>query len=153
MEVELAMAKKAGLYKISGISPYNPWMEEKLFLPNRDDFAAYITPTIGNFGPGPCGFTNNPGTALSKDLADCFFMTNQQNQIRVFKFLPIGASFTFEELKPIKGGIGNTGLAVGPDGALYSASWGSGKGFIFQFDTESEKDQHPARAETQKDSD
>ena len=142
--------RKQDFTKISGISPYNPWMEEKLFLPNRDDFAAYITPTIGNFGPGPCGFTNNPGTALSKDLADCFFMTNQQNQIRVFKFLPIGASFTFEELKPIKGGIGNTGLAVGPDGALYSASWGSGKGFIFRFDTESEKDQHPARAETQK---
>ena len=142
--------RKQDFTKISGISAYNPWMEEKLFLPDRDDFAAYITPTIGNFGPGPCGFTNNPGTALSKDLADCFFMTNQQNQIRVFKFLPKGASFKFEELKPIKGGIGNTGLAIGPDGALYSASWGSGKGFIFRFDTESEKDHHPARSETQK---
>ena len=70
--------RKQDFTKISGISPYNPWMEEKLFLPNRDDFAAYITPTIGNFGPGPCGFTNNPGSALSKDLADCFFMTTAE---------------------------------------------------------------------------
>ena len=142
--------RKQDFTKISGISAYNPWMEEKLFLPDREDFAAYITPTIGNFGPGPCGFTSNPGTALSKDLADSFFMTNQQNQIRVFKFLPKGASFKFEEGKAIKGGIGNTGLAVGPDGALYSASWGSGKGFIFRFDAESEEDHHPARKETQK---
>ncbi|MDE0569877.1 MAG: c-type cytochrome [Verrucomicrobiales bacterium] len=142
--------RKQDFTKISGVSAYNPWMEEKLFLPDREDHAAYITPTIGNFGPGPCGFTSNPGTALTKELADCFFMTNQQNQVRVFKFLPKGASFKFEELQPIKGGIGNTGLAIGPDGALYSASWGSGKGFIFRFDAAAKESHHPAREETRK---
>ncbi|MFL2478632.1 MAG: hypothetical protein ACJ0K4_03680 [Verrucomicrobiales bacterium] len=142
--------RKQDFTKISGVSAYNPWMEEKLFLPDREDHAAYITPTIGNFGPGPCGFTSNPGTALTKELADCFFMTNQQNQVRVFKFLPKGASFKFEELKAIKGGIGNTGLAIGPDGALYSASWGSGKGFIFRFDAAEKETHHPAREETKK---
>jgi hypothetical protein len=70
---------KQDFVKISGTKPYNPWMREKLFLPDHDSHAAYLTPTIGNFGPGPCGFTANPGTAMSQELADKFFMTNNKN--------------------------------------------------------------------------
>ncbi|MEM7385518.1 MAG: discoidin domain-containing protein, partial [Verrucomicrobiota bacterium] len=140
---------KQDFTRISGLKPYNPWMDEKLYLPDNPDHAAYLTPTIGNFGPGPCGFAANPGTALSPALAQCFFMTNQQNQVRVFQFKPKGAFFSYEELPPIKGGVGNTGLAIGPDGALYSTSWGGNKGFIFRFDV-SKEDRHPARDETQK---
>ncbi len=139
---------KQDFTKISGLRPYNPWMDEGLFLPDRDDLAAYLTPTIGNFGPGPCGFTANPGTALSPELADCFFMTNQQGQIRVFRFTEKGAHFEFKEQSAIKGGRSNTGLAVGPDGALYSACYGGGRGSIFRFDVTAEH-QHPARRETQ----
>ena len=139
---------KQDFTKISGLRPYNPWMDEKLFLPDRDDLAAYLTPTIGNFGPGPCGFAANPGTALSPELADCFFMTNQQGQIRVFRFIEKGASFEFREQAAIKGGRSNTGLAVGPDGALYSACYGGGRGSIFRFDVSAEH-HHPARRETQ----
>ena len=123
--------RKQDFVKISGTKPYNPWMDEKMFLPDHETFPAYLTPTIGNFGPGPCGFTANPGTALSPDFADCFFMTNNKSEVRVFKFFPKGASFQFEEQKAIKGGISNTGLAIGPDGALYASSW---NGAIYQFD-------------------
>ena len=139
--------RKQDFTRISGIPAYNPWMDERLFLPDRDDHAAYLTPTIGNFGPGPCGFAANPGTALSPDLSDCFFMTNQQGQIRVFRFVEKGASFEFKEQAAIKGGRSNTGLAVGPDGALYSACYGGGRGSIFRFDV-TEEHQHPAREET-----
>ena len=139
--------RKQDFTRISGIPAYNPWMDEKLFLPDRADHAAYLTPTIGNFGPGPCGFTANPGTALSPDLSDCFFMTNQQGQVRVFRFTEKGAAFEFKEQAAIKGGRSNTGLAVGPDGALYSACYGGGKGSIFRFDV-TEEHQHPARKET-----
>lgn len=140
---------KQDFTKISGVRPYNPWMDERLFLPDRDDLAAYLTPTIGNFGPGPCGFAANPGTALSPELADCFFMTNQQGQVRVFRFLEKGAHFEFKEQAAIKGGRSNTGLAVGPDGALYSACYGGGRGSIFRFDV-TEEHQHPARRDTQR---
>ena len=139
--------RKQDFTRISGIPAYNPWMDERLFLPDRDDHAAYLTPTIGNFGPGPCGFAANPGTALSPDLSDCFFMTNQQGQVRVFRFVEKGASFEFKEQGAIKGGRSNTGLAVGPDGALYSACYGGGRGSIFRFDV-TEEHQHPAREET-----
>lgn len=138
---------KQDFTKISGLRPFNPWMDEKLFLPDREDFAAYLTPTIGNFGPGPCGFTANPGTALSPELSDCFFMTNQKSEVRVFRFKPKGAFFSFEEAAPIKGGVSNTGLAIGPDGALYSASYGGRKGVIHRFDVDQEN-RHPAREET-----
>ena len=139
--------RKQDFIKISGIAAFNPWMDERLFLPDREDHAAYLTPTIGNFGPGPCGFTANPGTALSPALADCFFMTNQKSEVRVFKFVPKGASFEFREQAAIKGGVNNTGLAIGPDGALYSASYGGRKGLITRFDV-AEADRHPAREET-----
>ena len=141
--------RKQDFTKISGIAAYNPWMDEKLFLPDRENHAAYLTPTIGNFGPGPCGFTSNPGTALSEALSDCFFMTNNKNEVRIFKFQPSGAFFSFEEQPAIKGGLANTGLAFGPDGALYSASYGGDRGSIFRFDV-AEGQRHPARAETQR---
>ncbi len=141
--------RKQDFTKISGLDAYNPWMEERLYLPDHETHAAYLTPTLGNFGPGPCGFTKNPGTALSAELTDCFFMTNQQSQVRVFKFHPKGAFFSFEELAPMKGGVNNTGLAIGPDGALYAASYGGNRGSIFRFDV-GEGDRHPLRAETQR---
>ena len=138
--------RKQDFTRISGLPAYNPWMAERMFLPHHESFPAYLTPTIGNFGPGPCGFTANPGTALGKAFVGRFFMTNNQNQVRVFQFLPAGASFRFEEETPIKGGLANTGLAIGPDGALYSSSYANG---VYRFDLP-EEEQHPLRGETQK---
>ncbi len=133
--------------KISGLPAYNPWMDEKLFLPDREGHAAYLTPTIGNFGPGPCGFAANPGTALSPGLGTSFFMTNQKGEVRVFEFEPEGASFRFGERPKLSGGVNNTGLAFGPDGALYAASYGAGDGAVYRFDVP-EAERHPLRAET-----
>lgn len=144
---------KQDFVRISGTKPYNPWMSEKLFLPDHKSHAAYLTPTIGNFGPGPCGFTANPGTALSEALSDKFFMTNNKNEVRVFSFTPKGASFAFSEHEKIPGGNANTGLAIGPDGALYSASYKGDKvkrgdvGAIYRFDVV-KKNRHPLREET-----
>ena len=138
--------RKQAFTEISGIDAYNPWMDEGLFLPGREDHAAYLTPTLET-RPGPCGFVANPGTALSPALSDCFFMTNQKGEIRVFKFQPKGAYFSFEEEAPLKGGLNNTGLAFEPDGALYSASYGGNNGSIYRFDVPA-ADRHPARDET-----
>lgn len=140
--------KMQDFMKISGLTYYNPWMDEKLFLPDHDTHAAYMTPTIGNFGPGPCGFTANPGTALSKSFEDCFFMTNNKAEVRVFKFHPEGAFFRFEEKEKMSGGSNNTGLAIGADGALYASAWHGENGAVFRFDVESKK--HPLRDTTSK---
>ena len=145
---------KQDFVKISGTKPYNPWMREKLFLPDHDSHAAYLTPTIGNFGPGPCGFTANPGTAMSQELADKFFMTNNKNEVRVFSFAPQGAYFKFTEHDKIPGGNTNTGLAIGPDGALFAASYKNDRvkrgdvGAIYRFDVTKEN-RHPLRDQTQ----
>jgi putative heme-binding domain-containing protein len=145
---------KQDFVKISGTKPYNPWMEEKLFLPDHDGIAAYLTPTIGNFGPGPCGFVANPGTAMSQELSDKFFMTNNLNEVRVFSFESKGASFKFTEHEKISGGNSNTGLAIGPDGALFAASYEGDEvkrgddGSIYLFDVAKEN-RHPLREQTQ----
>ena len=145
---------KQDFVKISGTKPYNPWMREKLFLPDHDSHAAYLTPTIGNFGPGPCGFTANPGTAMSQELSDKFFMTNNENKVRVFSFAPKGAYFKFTEHDKIPGGNTNTGLAIGPGGALFAASYKNDevkrgdKGAIYRFDVTKEN-RHPLRDQTQ----
>ena len=41
--------------RISGIPAYNPWMEEKLFLPAGKNTAAYLTPTMGISAPDHAG--------------------------------------------------------------------------------------------------
>ncbi|MCH2206375.1 MAG: c-type cytochrome [Lentisphaerales bacterium] len=140
--------KMQDFMKISGLTYYNPWMAEKLYLPDHETHASYMTPTIGNFGPGPCGFTANPGTALSESFEDCFFMTNNKAEIRVFKFLQNGASFKFEEQDKMSGGSNNTGLAIGADGALYTSAWHGANGAVFRFDVE--KNKHKLRKETAK---
>ncbi|MDB5320172.1 MAG: hypothetical protein JWN40_1803 [Phycisphaerales bacterium] len=113
--------------KIPGISDggYNPWMAEDLWKPKFETQAAYLTPPLSNYSDGPCGFKFNPGTALSDEYKNHFFLTQFPKKVlTTFKAEPDGAAFKMVEEKLAFSGLMMTGIAFGPDGSLYTADWG-----------------------------
>ncbi len=109
------------------IDSYNPWMDEKLYLPHFDGQASYILPPIMNYSDGPCGFIRNPGTALTEEYKDHFFLTHFPGQLlSSFRLIEDGAAFKMVDEKTFVKGIMGTGLSFGPDGALYVADWNGG---------------------------
>jgi putative membrane-bound dehydrogenase-like protein len=137
--------------KVSGEKPYNVWMEEQLFKPRWDGQAAYIVPPLANYSNGPCGFKYNPGTALNEKYRGHFFLA-QGKSLHAFQVEPAGASFQMVGEHQVSTGPWNTGLAFGPDGALYMCDWMSGpseRGRIWRVD-DSTAGKNPWRIETQK---
>jgi putative membrane-bound dehydrogenase-like protein len=113
--------------KIPGVTDggYNPWMAEDLWKPRFDTQASYFTPPIINYSDGPCGFKFNPGTALSEEYQGHFFLTHfPKKLLTTFKATPDGASFKMVDEHIAFSGLMMTGLAFGPDGAVYAADWG-----------------------------
>ena len=127
---------------------YNPWMDEKLAIPFWKGQAAYITPPLLNYSDGSCGFVYNPGTALGENLRDTFFLTQfPGRKLTAFQVEPKGAGFSMKNERLVHSGKMMTGLAWGPDGALYAADWNSAvwephnKGKVWQLDVgESQRD-------------
>ncbi len=136
-------------------SGYNPWMDEKLAVPQWEGQAAYITPPLANYLDGPSGFLYNPGTALGAAWKDTFFVTLfPGRKLAAFQLEPSGASFRMTNDRLAFSGPMMTGLSWGPDGAIYVADWNSAawdphdKGKIWKLDVE-DKDKHPQRLATQ----
>ncbi|EMI18311.1 heme-binding protein [Rhodopirellula maiorica SM1] len=108
-------------------SGFNPWTDERLWVPHFDGQPSYILPTIKNYIDGPAGFAFNPGTALSSAYRDYFFLTGAPGGHQfAFQAKPAGASFTMENEHAIGSGIPLVGINFGPDGALYGVDWGGG---------------------------
>ncbi|MGI9473668.1 MAG: DUF7133 domain-containing protein [Rubripirellula sp.] len=106
---------------------FNPWTEERLWVPHFDGQASYILPPIQNYIDGPAGFAFNPGTGLSSDYLDHFFVTGAPGGFQyAFKTRPVGASFAMDGEHLIGKGIPIVGINFGPDGALYGVDWGGG---------------------------
>lgn len=122
-----------GKYTDPDNNKYNVWMDEKLSVPRWDGQAAYILPPITNYVNGPTGFVYNPGTALSEEYEDHFFVaefrgTPARSPIHAFTLKPKGASYDLDETKEVVQGTLPTGLDFGPDGALYYGDWIDGWG-------------------------
>ena len=111
--------------KISGEKPYNVWMQEGFFRPRFPGQAAFIIPPLASYSNGPCGFAYNPGTALNEKYRNFFFLA-QGRKLSAFKVRPKGAAFEMFDEQTIPGCSSNTGLAFGPDGALYVTDWMNG---------------------------
>ncbi|MEL6589053.1 MAG: PVC-type heme-binding CxxCH protein [Bacteroidota bacterium] len=135
---------------------YKPWMDEQLHVPHFDGQAAYLLPPIALAADGPAGLVYNPGTALGTNWRNHFFASfftgsSANSKIQAFQIEPKGASFRISKQEQILQGVVATGLAFGPDGALYLNDWFNGyalkeEGRIWKIDT---KEADPARLLTQ----
>ncbi|MCR9292385.1 MAG: c-type cytochrome [bacterium] len=126
-------------YQYRGES-YNAWTAEKLWELAGEQHPAYIVPPISHYVDGPAGFKFNPGTALSPEYRDFFFLTSAPNgQQYAFRTERTGDSFRMLDAHQIGEGLAIVGLAFGPDGALYGADWDGGypldqKGSVIRID-------------------
>ena len=133
---------------------YNPWMEEQLFVPHFEGQAAYITPALMNYSDGPAGFIRNPGTALSEDYANHYFLTQFPGQLlTAFQLRPKDASFEMVDEHTFHDGFMAVGMSFSPKGALYVADWAgqwtpTEEGAIVRIDVPREN-RHPMRARTE----
>jgi putative membrane-bound dehydrogenase-like protein len=124
---------------------YNVWMNENMFKPRFPGQAAHIVPPIAAYHTGPSGMVYNPGTALSDEWKEHFFVTSfpgaaANARIYAFKLKEDGAGFALESDKVFLRGILSVGLKIGPDGALYLTDWITGwdsknKGRIWKLDS------------------
>jgi quinoprotein glucose dehydrogenase len=134
-----------GKYDDPKNNSYKVLMDEEYYKPRFEGQAAHILPPLSRYRTGPAGMVYNPGTALSKDWNDYFFVAEfagaaSRSGINAFRLRPVGASFELESDREVMRGILATGLDIGPDGALYFADWMEGwelkqEGRIWRMDT------------------
>jgi hypothetical protein len=108
-----------GKYRDPDNNTYKVWMDEKMYKPRFEGQAAYITPPIENFVSGPTGMLYNPGTALSPEWKNTFFVAEfvgnpTRSGIQAFKLKPKGATFELGEQKRMLNGVLATGIDLAP---------------------------------------
>ena len=134
-----------GKYTDGKNNRYNVWMDENMFKPRFAGQAAHIIPPVAAYHSGPSGMVYNPGTALTDEWRNYFFVSSfpgaaANARIYGFKLKEDGAGFALEDDKVLLRGILTVGLKFGPDGALYLADWITGwdsknKGRIWKLDS------------------
>jgi quinoprotein glucose dehydrogenase len=120
-----------GKYTDQKNNRYNVWMDEEMFKPRFDGQAAHIIPPIAPYHAGPSGMVYNPGTALSEEWRNHFFVSSfpgaaSNARVYGFRLKEDGAGFTLESDKVVVRGILVVGMTIGPDGALYLTDWITG---------------------------
>ncbi len=110
---------------------YNVWMGEGMFKPRHPGQTAHIVPPVAPWHAGPSGMVYDPGTALSPEWRNHFFVTSfpgSANNARIYGFTLAeeGAGFKMHSEKVLLRGILSVGLRIGPDGALYLTDWITG---------------------------
>jgi len=110
---------------------FNPWLAEKLWLPQFAGQAAWVLPPVANIPDGPAGLAYHPGTGLSQRYDEAFFQccfqgSSAKSGIRTWKALRFLGSFRLEDEAAFLDHCQATDVAFGPDSKLYFSAWGDG---------------------------
>lgn len=126
---------------------YNVWMQEAMYKPRHDGQTSHILPPVASWHAGPSGMVYDPGTALSDEWRNHFFVTSfpgaaPNARIYAFTLDPDGAGFRMGSEKVALRGVLAVGMKIGPDGALYLTDWITGwdsknNGRLWKLDTPS----------------
>lgn len=129
-----------GWTSVTGQPEYNPWMDERMSVPQHPGQPAHITPPLSNYSVGPGSIRYNPGTALSEKYRNHFFLIQFPVQkVTTFQAKPKGAYFEMADERTVLSGMMASSLDFGPDGALYVGDWDGmwnpdSKGAIWKLD-------------------
>lgn len=132
--------REPGWGRITGQPDYNPWVDERMWVPHHPGQPAHITPPLSNYSVGPGSFRFNPGTALSEAYREHFFLIQfPVAKVTTFGVRPKGAGFEMVDEHTFVSGMMASALNFGVDGALYLGDWDgmwspSGKGSIWKVD-------------------
>ncbi|MDC0312664.1 HEAT repeat domain-containing protein [Verrucomicrobiales bacterium] len=103
---------------------YNPWIDERMWVPQEPRQPAYITPPLANYSIGPGGFKYHPGIGLNDDYRNFFFLVQFPAEVvSAFRLEPKGASFEMADEHPFHEGLMISAVHFGNDGAFYMADW------------------------------
>ncbi len=136
-----------------------PWLSERLCYPSFVGQAAYHLPPVAILGNGPSGLTYHPGTGLTPQWKDHFFLANfsgnpNNSGILSVTVAPKGAGFEMSTIEKPIWNILATDVEFGVDGGLYLSDWVNGwgmtgKGRIYKMSVAGDR-ADPLLGETQK---
>lgn len=108
-----------------------PWNAEKMWAPRFEGQPAHIVPPILNIGAGPSGLTFYPGTGLSDDYKDTFFLCDfrgdkDRSLIHAFQVTPKGAGFELVNRRDFSSHMLATDVEFGMKPGIYFSDWTQG---------------------------
>ena len=119
-----------------------PFNREKIWHTKNPEQPAGIVPPIAHLSDGPSGLVYYPGTGMTDDCRDSFFLADfrgapASSGIRRFHLEQDGAGYRLANDKMFMEGILATDCDFGPDGNLYVADWiegwnGTGMGRLYR---------------------
>ncbi|MCW5557684.1 MAG: HEAT repeat domain-containing protein, partial [Verrucomicrobiae bacterium] len=116
--------REPGWAEITRMPDYNPWVDERMWVPHHRGQPAHIVPAITNYSVGPGSLRFNPGTALSEADRGYFFLIQFPVQkVTAFRAAPRGAGFEMAGEHTVLSGLMASALAFTPQGALCVGDW------------------------------
>lgn len=105
-----------------------PFNREKIWHTKNADQPAGIVPPIAHLSDGPSGLVYYPGSGMTDDCRDNFFLADfrgapASSGIRRFRLEQAGAGYRLADDKMFVEGILATDCDFGPDGNFYVADW------------------------------
>lgn len=101
---------------------FGPWVREKVWEGKIDGFP----PHSGLPAQGPSGLVFYPGTGLSDEYLNRFFICDFPGGIHSFAVEPKGASFHIKDRRKFLWNLWPTDVDFGPDGRMYVSDWVAG---------------------------
>lgn len=119
---------------LEGSNQRGPWNQEGIWHvrgAHERDHPAWVLPPLAHIGSGPSGLAYAPGTMLSAEWANRFYMcdflgSDTHSSVLAIQAVRSGAGYEVTEVKPFAREVLATDVAFGPDGRVYVSDWGGG---------------------------